>query len=288
MRRALRARNKLGFINGSLCKPASSKDTLFSAWERCNDMIVTWIQNSISTTVKSSVAFGDELAVYDPMPTCTCGQLTIMNARYQRDNVIQFLMGLNDKYSNVRDQIMMIDPIPSVNKVFSLIQLQEQHHQIISAFPNPESMALATHCRIQGHTLETCFKVGNAQVPSYTHCKQIGHVAEKCYKLHGYPPSHKFYKGKNVGSYVNQDLSTWTTIGMVEVKGSLYHLLPVVIYPNAFIEALSSLPFNSKPFAASVMTGSNSSELWHCRLGHASNSRLVLIDDSNVKRQFQC
>lgn len=61
-----------------------------------------------------------------------------------------------------------------------------------------------THCRIQGHTFETCFEIRNARAPSCTHCKQIVHVANRCYQLHGYPLSHKFYKGKNVGSSTNQ------------------------------------------------------------------------------------
>ncbi|XP_041009494.1 uncharacterized protein LOC121253559 [Juglans microcarpa x Juglans regia] len=57
MRWALRARNKLGFINGTLIRLASSEDPLFNACDRCNDMVGTWIQNSISAIVKSSVAF---------------------------------------------------------------------------------------------------------------------------------------------------------------------------------------------------------------------------------------
>ena len=134
-------------------------------------MIVSWIQNSISALVKSSVAFvddawdvwndlrdrftqqngpcifqlkrslsslrqendfvsiyfgklktlWDELAVYDPVPACSCGKLSILNDRYQRDNVIQFLMGLNDKYTNAKEQIMLLDLISPVNKFFSLI-----------------------------------------------------------------------------------------------------------------------------------------------------------------------
>ena len=67
----------------------------------------------------------DELAVYDPMLVCTCGQLIILNDKYQRDNVIQFLMGLNDKYAKVKDQIMLLDHFPSISKFFYLTQQQE-------------------------------------------------------------------------------------------------------------------------------------------------------------------
>ncbi|XP_008775157.2 uncharacterized protein LOC103695571 [Phoenix dactylifera] len=60
MCRALRAKNKLGFINGAIPKPTNTEDLLFEAWERCNDMVVFWIQNSISSTLKSSVVFVDD------------------------------------------------------------------------------------------------------------------------------------------------------------------------------------------------------------------------------------
>jgi len=43
MCRALRANNKLGFISGIIARPASEKDPLFEMWERCNDMVVSWI-----------------------------------------------------------------------------------------------------------------------------------------------------------------------------------------------------------------------------------------------------
>ncbi|KAB1215377.1 hypothetical protein CJ030_MR4G025289 [Morella rubra] len=266
MRRALRAKNKLGFVNGDFLKPTDITDPLYDTWERCNDLVVSWIQNSVSLSVKTSLAFidsardmwmelqdrytqpngprifqlkkevaglmqendsisvyygklkvlWDELAIYDPMPDCHCGKLKVLIDRQQRDYVIQFLMGLNDAYSNVRDQIMLLDLLPPVNRIFSMIQQQETHHKMTSNTPSPESMAFFTqrtfadsksrpkqnfspkqnrpfytHCRITGHVLETCFKVGNAEPPTCNHCHMMGHIAEKCYKKHGYPPNHK-------------------------------------------------------------------------------------------------
>ncbi|XP_057976360.1 uncharacterized protein LOC131163699 [Malania oleifera] len=58
--RALRAKNKLGFINGTLLKPSASSDPVLEAWERCNDLVVSWLQNSVSASVKSSLALVDD------------------------------------------------------------------------------------------------------------------------------------------------------------------------------------------------------------------------------------
>jgi hypothetical protein len=270
--RALRAKNKLAFVTGTLSKPTDISDPLFEAWERCNDLVVSWLQNSVSPSVKSSLAlvedsrvlwlelrdrfthqngprifqlkrdlaslsqnqdnistyFGhlktlwDELAIYDPLPDCLCGKLKILHDRYDRDCVIQFLMGLSDAYSNTRDQIMLLDPLPSLNHVFSMIQQQERQHLMIPSIKSPDLMAMmakpifnssknfskstsqktnrpcCSYCKLPGHSLENCFKVGNADPPQCTHCNMTGHIAEKCYKLHGYPPGHKLH-GKNKG-----------------------------------------------------------------------------------------
>ncbi|XP_031266936.1 uncharacterized protein LOC116125342 [Pistacia vera] len=61
--RAFRAKNKLAFINGTLPKPTDLSDPLFEAWERCNDLVVSWLQNSVSPSVKSSLALVDDSRV---------------------------------------------------------------------------------------------------------------------------------------------------------------------------------------------------------------------------------
>jgi hypothetical protein len=47
---ALTAKNKVIFINGGLPKPdASSLD--FLPWTRCNNMVLSWILNSVSKDI---------------------------------------------------------------------------------------------------------------------------------------------------------------------------------------------------------------------------------------------
>lgn len=37
------------------------------------------------------------------------------------DNVIRFLKGLNDQFATMKSQIMLMEPLPSINKAFSLV-----------------------------------------------------------------------------------------------------------------------------------------------------------------------
>ncbi|XP_074352187.1 uncharacterized protein LOC141691361 [Apium graveolens] len=53
---ALSAKLKLGFIDGSVSKPTDN-NTQIAMWNRCNDMVVSWLLNSISTEIRNSVAY---------------------------------------------------------------------------------------------------------------------------------------------------------------------------------------------------------------------------------------
>lgn len=67
----------------------------------------------------------DELVNYKSIPSCSCGVCTCgfetTFAQYQEEEcTISFLMGLNEIFATVRGQILLIEPLPSLNKVFSL------------------------------------------------------------------------------------------------------------------------------------------------------------------------
>ena len=91
----------------------------------------------------------DQLLNLRPLPLCSCGKCTcgvnekIGHLRHQ-DSIMQFLNGLNDCYSQVKTQILMMEPIPFVDKTFSLvIQEESQRSSSIHANPSVESTALA-------------------------------------------------------------------------------------------------------------------------------------------------
>ncbi|XP_035545942.1 uncharacterized protein LOC118348427 [Juglans regia] len=332
IRRALHMKNKLGFISSSLPQPTDPNDPLLDLWNCCNDMVASWLQNSICPSIRSNIAFlddvseiwldlkdrfahqsglqiyqfkknlasllqesdtisvyydklktlWDELLIYDPIPICTCGSMKTLSDHYQRDCVFQFFMGLHDSYSPIQDQIMLLDPLPPLTKVLSLIQQQERHSQMASTNPSPDSLAFAviksypnptkafpqskpkkdraycTYCKITSHILDTCFKVGNAEPPICSHCNMSGHTMEKYYMLHGYPPDHKLFNNTQGSSVVAaQSASEPETISDAQVgltKTQYQQLLAllqprelsIVVQPSAN-QIQSNLPSTSTP-----------------------------------------
>ncbi|XP_040987668.1 uncharacterized protein LOC121235386 [Juglans microcarpa x Juglans regia] len=56
IRRSLRIKKKLGFIDGTLREP-TSPNKLLEPWLECNDMVVTWLQNAMSLEIKNNVVY---------------------------------------------------------------------------------------------------------------------------------------------------------------------------------------------------------------------------------------
>ena len=108
-------------------------------------------------------------------------------------------MGLNDSYSTVSSQILITEPLPALNKAYSLILQEEKCRQIGQANLVIEPTALYANNfnpkGFQGHQGWNQrgthggqgAKGGNSKKerPVCTYYGIVGHVANKCYKLHG-------------------------------------------------------------------------------------------------------
>nr|XP_017228813.1 PREDICTED: uncharacterized protein LOC108204047 [Daucus carota subsp. sativus] len=53
---ALSAKNKLGFVNGRFKIPDESS-LYFDHWQRCNDMIISWLLNVVIPEIRSSLMY---------------------------------------------------------------------------------------------------------------------------------------------------------------------------------------------------------------------------------------
>lgn len=140
----------------------------------------------------------NELTNYRPLPSCSCGALRALVDYQQQEYVMKFLMGLNESYSHICGQILLMDPLPPINKVFSLI-LQEEHQRgITTSVFIPDAATLVSRSidvKQYGKTIEK---------PICSYCKKIGHTKDKCYRLHGFPPGFKFTKPKSDFASANQ------------------------------------------------------------------------------------
>jgi len=59
MRISLDAKNKLGFVDGSLLRP-SVDDSTFRIWSRCNSMVKSWILNVVNKEIYDSILYYED------------------------------------------------------------------------------------------------------------------------------------------------------------------------------------------------------------------------------------
>ncbi|WVZ18008.1 hypothetical protein V8G54_005330 [Vigna mungo] len=144
-----------------------------------------------------------EMELYRCVLTCTCltpcvcGLLSKLHKEREDDYVIRFLRGLNDNYAQVRSQIMMLDPMPSIVKTFSMILQHE--HEFIGILPKPfvpDSLAfaaLSTDPRFPSFTRPTSAtsKTISRNNKFCEHCKKTNHTIENCYFRIGFPVGYK-------------------------------------------------------------------------------------------------
>ncbi|KAJ4760696.1 Retroelement pol polyprotein-like [Rhynchospora pubera] len=244
MKNALRAKNKLGFVNGSIIKPAAGPEA--NLWESCNSMLVSWLFNSIDSTLQPSIAYmetakelwddlrerfsigngprihqlkadiaaakqqgqsvvsyytrlkgmWDELSSYSRVPVCKCKGCTCNAAaefvkEREEEKIHQFLMGLDDSvFGTVRSSILGMEPLPTLNKVYSMV-IQEERHRSVARGREERGEAVGFAVQAVGFLDSQGgpkpAKVGLVDRPSCTHCGKMGHEVSRCYELIGYP-----------------------------------------------------------------------------------------------------
>ena len=120
---------------------------------------------------------------------------------------MQLLMRLNESFAQVRGQILLMDPLPSLNKVCSLLIQEEKQRSIgigNSNGPFVKFSTLATKVSSgPGSSSNGGYKnqKKGKERPICNHYGVIGNTVDKCYKIHGYPPR---YKSKLKNSLANQ------------------------------------------------------------------------------------
>ncbi|XP_043808374.1 uncharacterized protein LOC122722242 [Manihot esculenta] len=127
----------------------------------------------------------DEYACLEPIPVCECGVAKLFAEIEGKHKLMQFLMGLNESYDHVRNQILIMEPLPSVNKAYSMILRIEKQRETQNDEAGNSAMTANTSGINKGKTWKNQFKKKDDKTCSY--CKTISHVRETCFKLNGYP-----------------------------------------------------------------------------------------------------
>nr|XP_016452581.1 PREDICTED: uncharacterized protein LOC107777107 [Nicotiana tabacum] len=269
---SLSAKNKIGFVNGSCPRPITIDVAKLRQWDRCNNMVISWLTSSLSPTTAESVQYSETAEsiwkqlerrygamngtkkLWDELGTmrknhgnrCMCAARDGIQKDEEEDKLPQFLMGLNELVLEAASF-----NVNANNKVFPL-------NVNSKTFPPKQ------------YTQKMDFDQpkGNIFCKYY---KNPGHLIDKCYKLHGFPQNFKFNKGKRMAANVTAE---------VECPATAY-TLPQYNSPqlyNAFDheEQASSVPGLTKQQYAQLM-----SLLQQTQVPSAVDSQISLMGSAN-------
>lgn len=118
---------------------------------------------------------------------CTCDLSRYIEKSKEHDFIMRFLAGLNEGFAPCKSQILMMDQIPSVDRVFSMVIQYERQNNLSPE--NDDDQAVVNAVDGRRSYGRGC---GNYSNKVCTHCGKIGHTIETCYKKIGYPPGFKF------------------------------------------------------------------------------------------------
>ncbi|XP_045811171.1 uncharacterized protein LOC123905559 [Trifolium pratense] len=114
------------------------------------------------------------------------------------ERVHQFLMGLDDDlYGTLRSNIIAQDPLPSLNRVYSLV-VQEERHKTMTKGREARNEAVAF--AVRGGSSNRGGAKGYSDKTSCSHCGKP-HEVSNCFKIIGYPEwwNNGRGNGKNTG-----------------------------------------------------------------------------------------
>ena len=110
--------------------------------------VVAQENSSVSCYFTKIKTLWEELNNYIPISICSCCHCDRMKSildLYSQKRVLQFLIGSNDSFSAVIAQILLMDPLSSINKVFSLIIQEEKQREIcVNPISHDTSFAMMT------------------------------------------------------------------------------------------------------------------------------------------------
>ncbi|XP_019198211.1 PREDICTED: uncharacterized protein LOC109192063 [Ipomoea nil] len=142
------------------------------------------------------------------IPKCTCSLVSKIQKEKEEDQIITFLKGLSEEYESIKSAILVMEPIPALEKVSSMAlkierkiknSFNQKNSDIIQAnvLQNGQDQYEEEQPTVAVSTLNNKKKYNNGSgngnrsgksVPKCTFCRRLGHIIDKCYKKHGFPP----------------------------------------------------------------------------------------------------
>ncbi|GKB42997.1 ribonuclease H-like domain-containing protein, partial [Tanacetum coccineum] len=215
---ALEGKNKIGFIHGS-CKRSKDDEVLAKQWDRINAIVLGWILNSISEELFLVECLWKQYDDMIELPKCVCNASEGFKKHNQLLKLMQFLMGLDDSYMQIKSSILSRETFPDVRNAYATISSKESHRVAVGSIAgSSQGIRLLLLCLIQsgGSGLNyTRPSEGTGLVCE--NCGFNGHTMDRCFKIIGYLAD--FGKKNSGQNFKKQSVSNNNSVGKCSSSG---------------------------------------------------------------------
>jgi hypothetical protein len=137
-----------------------------------------------------------------PAIQCTYGGLKQVSNNEERVRLGQFLIGLNETYSAVRGQIMLMHPLPTVKKAYSLLREEEKQRGLVEHKITKRVYAMnvkRSDSASQRQDFSRTWMSGSSKIQGskkrhqYTYCDGTTNIVERCFYLNRFPIGHNLH-----------------------------------------------------------------------------------------------
>lgn len=135
----------------------------------------------------------EELAVYRPLPMCTCGVAEEIREERDDDKVHQFLMVLDDsRFGALCTTLIGLDPLPSIGEVYSKVIREEQRMNGARAQEQQQdAVGFAVRHSIVSDESQNDSRADTSILRNKdrvrANCGRSGHEKKECWQLIGFP-----------------------------------------------------------------------------------------------------
>ncbi|XP_051150299.1 uncharacterized protein LOC127264798 [Andrographis paniculata] len=174
--------------------------------------------DNVNTYYTNLKQLWDHAASIKDVERCVYSAKAYFDRYEQTQHLVQFLMGLSDRFFVVRSTILAMSPPPSVKEAFNIVSQEESHKKICG----DTILSKNTGPFIAKRSIKSNAKNPNLKC---SHCGRTGHLIERCYQLIGYPDKKQGFKiNKSATASVNSSSVENVDDHMVSNRGLLFYV----------------------------------------------------------------
>uniref|UniRef100_A0A2N9I9I5 CCHC-type domain-containing protein n=1 Tax=Fagus sylvatica TaxID=28930 RepID=A0A2N9I9I5_FAGSY len=186
MTRALNAKNKLSFVDGSLPTPDPTSPE-YNQWNQTKDMVLTWILNSISPSLANSLEYhtNPREVWIDLQSRFSHGNnARLYHLKRELSSLHQNTTSIHEYYNQIKH---IWDELSHLQNNTDLKDLQKQADDERVFQKNSNASCTSVPCRRNPMAFAAANSGATHSNLRCTECGKTGHTRDRCWRIIGYP-----------------------------------------------------------------------------------------------------